>query len=443
MKKLFKIVLILICVLTIVFGFIACNSQEIEVKLPDESSESLSSPTNDISTERKDNNEYQEQKIDSEQLYDYYKFVSNTYQCVISERENSNAVYAPISFYVSLAMLSEMTNEKTKMELYDALGFSDYDNDMMWLNKLINDLTKRAPNNKDEIFGRLNLDTSFWLQDTIRYNEDIMNKISKNFRAEAFVGDFQDPEFQKQMTSWVSEKTSHSFQPQFSDLVNSTEQNSFCVISTLDFWGEWRQVFKAENEEEAVFFCNDGSQVECMFMNSKKDYAPYLKDDDYISTELYFVTGEEMIFILPNEEQPFSDFWQGNRLSDIISAWEKENYDVAKLNLSVPRFSCSDCIDLEDIAEKLHINLLFDSTEEVFAPFSDTPIFITDIKQEATISIDEMGCSVSAYTATTGQSAAPEQAEEIDINLNRPFYYILCKDGIPFLIGQVHNPVEK
>lgn len=113
MKKLFKIVLISIYVLTIDFGFTACNQQEIEVKLPDESSESLSSPTNDISTERKDNNEYQEQKIDSEQLYDYYKFVSNTYQCVISERENSNAVYAPISFYVSLAMLSEMTNEKT------------------------------------------------------------------------------------------------------------------------------------------------------------------------------------------------------------------------------------------------------------------------------------------------------------------------------------------
>lgn len=87
--------------------------------------------------------------------------------------------------------------------------------------------------------------------------------------------------------------------------------------------------------------------------------------------------------------------------------------------------------------------MLFDSTEEVFAPFSDTPTFITDIKQEATISIDEMGCSVSAYTATTGQSAAPKQAEEIDIILNRPFYYILCKDGIPFLIGQVHNPVEK
>lgn len=115
----------------------------------------------------------------------------------------------------------------------------------------------------------------------------------------------------------------------------------------MDFWGEWSQVFKTENVEEAVFFCNDGSQVECMFMNSKKDYAPYLKDDDYISTELYFVTGEKMIFILPNEEQPFSDFWQGNRLSDIISAWEKGNYDVAKLNLSVPRFSCSDCIDLE------------------------------------------------------------------------------------------------
>lgn len=80
--------------------------------------------------------------------------------------------------------------------------------------------------------------------------------------------------------------------------------------------------------------------------------------------------------------------------------------------------------------------------QDAFGSFSDDPLHLMGIKQEASISIDEMGCSVASYTAASVQGSAPEQPEEVEICLNRPFYYILCKDEIPFLIGIIDNPAE-
>ena len=61
--------------------------------------------------------------------------------------------------------------------------------------------------------------------------------------------------------------------------------------------------------------------------------------------------------------------------------------------------NCSSKIDLKAIAEKMQVNQLFDPSSGAFGSFSDAPLHLTDIKQEANISIDEMGCSVASYIA--------------------------------------------
>lgn len=462
MKKYLKTVLIPICMVLILTCLTACANQANEGNTLVEYLDSKPSLQNEISDEEQneisdsdgeqneisDSDEeqleaaYQEQETDPQQLKEYYDFILKTFRYMLAETENYNITYAPINFYVSLSILSEMTENEAEKELQDALGYADLNKHTTGLQNLVNSLKKRKQFNQEGIYGRLNLDTSFWLQDTLQYQEAVMNTIQKQYSLEVFEGDFKNSEFQKQMTNWVYEKTNHSLQPQFKDLMNTTEDNAFCIISTLDFFGEWSQPFKTEDTEKGIFFCDDGMQVECEFMSFEKPYAPYLAGDDYISTELSFVTGERMIFILPDETQAIRDFWKEDRLTDILSAWGNDDFSVAKMKFSVPKFNCSGKTDLKTIAEKMQVNQLFDPSSDAFVSFSNEPLYLMDIKQEASISIDEMGCSVASYTAVSGQSSAPEQTEEVDIFLNRPFYYILCKNEIPFLIGIVDNPAE-
>lgn len=410
------------------------------------------SPKNEISDEEQneisDSDEeqleaaYQEQEIDPQQLKEYYDFISKTFRYMLTETENNNITYAPISFYVSLSILSEMTDKEAGKELQDALGYADLNKHAMGLQNLVNSLKERKPSNEEGMLGRLNLDTSFWLQDTLHYQEAVMNTIQKKYSLEVFEGDFQNSEFQKQMANWVYEKTNHSLQPQFNDLMTPTADNAFCIISTLDFFGEWSSRFKIEDTEKGIFYCKDGTQVECEFMNQEWPYAPYVAGDGYISAQLSFLTGERMIFILPDETQDVHGFWTEDRLTDILSAWGKDDLSVAKMKFSVPKFNCSGKIDLKTIAEKMQVNQLFDPFSDAFGPFSDDPLHLMGINQEASISIDEMGCSVASYIEVVSMGAAPEQPEEVEICLNRPFYYILYKNEIPFLIGIMENPAE-
>ena len=309
----------------------------------------------------------------------------------------------------------------------------------------MNFLKQRQQNDPDGVLGRLNLDNSFWLQDTLDYREAVMNKLQMGYGLEVFKGDFTNSEFQKKMTDWVYEKTNHALQPQFSDLINSPEDNAFSIISTLDYIGQWTDTFDTDDTQKGIFYCGDGTQTECEFMNSEDEgykFHDYLKGEDYISTALRTNTREKMIFILPDEKQDIYDFWNGDRLTEILSAWENDECSKAKLKFSVPKFNCSSKTDLKTIAEKMKVNQVFDPSSGAFAPLSDDPLYLTDIKQEASISIDETGCSVASYIHVSAAGAEPKEYDEVEICLDRPFYYIICKEGVPFLIGFVHNPVE-
>lgn len=450
MKKYFKTVLMLICMALVLTCFTACASQENDGNTPAGHTDSKPSPKNGISDEEQngipDSDEkqleaaYQEQEIEPQQLKEYYEFISKTFRYMLAGTENNNITYAPINFYVSLSILSEMTEKEAGKELQDALGYADLDKHATGLQNMVNSLKKR--DQYDGILGRLNLDTSFWLQDTLRYQEAVMDMVQKKYSLEMFEGDFQNSEFQKQMANWVYEKTNHSLQPQFNDLMTPTEDNAFCIISTLDFFGEWSSRFETEDTEKGIFYCKDGTEVECEFMNREWPQYAYVAGDDYIAATLDFVTRERMIFILPDETQDVHGFWTKDRLTDILSACGKDDLSVAKLKFSVPKFNCSSKIDLKAIAEKMQVNQLFDPSSGAFGSFSDAPLHLTDIKQEANISIDEMGCSVASYIAIVSTGANAEQLEEVEICLDRPFYYILCKDEIPFLIGIINNPAE-
>lgn len=261
MKKYFKTVLMLICMALVLTCFTACASQENEGNTPAGHTDSKPSPKNGISDEEQngipDSDEkqleaaYQEQEIEPQQLKEYYEFISKTFRYMLAGTENNNITYAPINFYVSLSILSEMTEKEAGKELQDALGYADLDKHATGLQNMVNSLKKR--DQYDGILGRLNLDTSFWLQDTLRYQEAVMDMVQKKYSLEVFEGDFQNSEFQKQMANWVYEKTNHSLQPQFNDLMTPTEDNAFCIISTLDFLESGRHGLRQKTQKKEYF----------------------------------------------------------------------------------------------------------------------------------------------------------------------------------------------
>ena len=113
MKKNLKTVLIQICMVLILTCLTACANQANEGNTLVEHLDSKPSLQNEISDSDEEQLEaaYQEQETDPQQLKEYYDFTSKTFHYMLTETENYNITYAPISFYVSLSILSEMTDK--------------------------------------------------------------------------------------------------------------------------------------------------------------------------------------------------------------------------------------------------------------------------------------------------------------------------------------------
>lgn len=402
-------------------------------------SESTSDMITDIAeTDLPANNYGNKEDISKDFLQNFYDFTEQTFAQVIRDNEGQNQIYAPLNFYLSLSMLNELSEGEAKEEIQKALNISDAKDNVSELNTAISSLQER----RMFPIGRLNINTSLWLNDEINYQDDILNMLQSQYNTEIFKGNLKDSEFQNSMSKWVYENTNFEFQPDYHKSLDQKDPLAFISLSTLDFYDEWMNEFNEEDTRTDTFFISDNEKIACDFMNMEDCDHLFMVGEDYISTVCILKGGVEyMLFILPKEGLSVDDLIEEKgKLSDIIYDWNDGQASLGKVKLSVPKFAYENEIDLTPTAERLGIKKIFEKKSKAFSSFADEDIYITDIFQVSKIEINEKGCSASSYTEMHALSSAGSKGEA-EIILNRPFIYILYKDKVPFLVGVVRNPL--
>jgi serine protease inhibitor len=95
-----------------------------------------------------------------------------------------------------------------------------------------------------------------------------------------------------------------------------------------------------------------------------------------------------------------------------------------------------------DALKALGISSAFSLESADFSGMTDAPAFISGVKQETHISIDENGVEASAFTeiAYAGAAMPEDQAEMI---LDRPFIYgITAGNGTLLFVGVCMDPAS-
>ena len=90
---------------------------------------------------------------------------------------------------------------------------------------------------------------------------------------------------------------------------------------------------------------------------------------------------------------------------------------------------------------------VFDFDKADFSPLVDFDRFdkavaVTQVQHAARVKVDEKGCEAAAFTAVRAdaQSAAPEDLPVVEMDLNRPFAFMITGvDGLPLFLGTVNN----
>ncbi|MDR1589641.1 MAG: serpin family protein [Oscillospiraceae bacterium] len=361
------------------------------------------------------------------------QFSYNTAAQILTE-SGTNACYSPLSLYYALALAAVGAEGPTQEELLVLLGAGD-----------ITQLSEQCGNlyrvlYTDNEISKLKIANSLWLDNEVdgqkvSFRDSFTENAAANFYASLFTADFADVSAGKAMGKWVSDNTDGTLSPEF----QTDAQQLMSILNTVYFYDQWIDRFDASKTEEDTFYPEDGEESVCDFMNRTYVSHGFSKGDGYIRSSLSLKANGSMVFILPDEGVSVADLLSSpQKLEEIFTQGEGKN---GKVIWSVPKFGYGSSFDLIDTLKGLGVTSAFSLESADFSGITDAPAFISGVKQETHISIDENGVEASAFTKIdyAGSAMPEDQAEMI---LNRPFIYgITAGNGTLLFVGVCMNPL--
>ena len=365
---------------------------------------------------------------DGTSLLDQYLRASTAF---IEGREGENAVYSPINIFFALSMLAECTGGETQAQILNVLGFKDTES----LRKICAALWEENyfdAGPYTELLG-----ASLWMNGSADLNMDTIAALAMYYYAEGYKGDPLDGGFNAAFKKWLDDKTGGLLKDQIDQLDDFDPNMLMTIATTIYFKGAWMSSFSPEANKEDVFH-TPGGDITTTFMNKLSGMAFY-SGDGFRSVSLPFSGAGEMCVILPDEGTTPEALIKSGAVMDLLLSGEYSSGST-QVRLSIPKFDVSSDLDLIPAAEDLGIKDAFNESVSDFSPLTKmNGVYVSRIKHDARVKIDEEGCEAAAFTVISIDTRAMMPEDIIEIKIDRPFVFASPgADGLPMFIGVVN-----
>lgn len=385
-----------------------------------------------------------EQRVQHSKLWIEYKdkdiskadFIEKTVSQFFVEADSENVIYSPISAYMALGMLAEVTGGDSRQQILDLLG-----------NDSIEELRKEAGliwnvHYLDREDTKSLLASSVWLDEGTDYKKESLKFLSKTYYASSFHVDMMSDEFEEAMKEWINENTGNMLENQVNDL--EVSENAFLVLlNTMYYQTKWSQKFDEKDSNGGRFEGINGSES-CIYMR-QEDEMSYLAGENFSAVEQKFkAEGGSMYYILPDRDIELEDLFEDEEALSLMS--NPGDYHCKKkatVKLSVPKFQIEYQMELKDGLINLGVTEAFDYSSADFSSMLEGEKgsrAVSSILQGSSVAIDEEGCVAATYTKVESALRGGLYEEGVIIfTLDRPFIFVITSDvGMPLFVGVVN-----
>ena len=367
-----------------------------------------------------------EERADTEELV---RFSSETAEAILPVGEN--AVYSPVSLYLALGMLTELTEGRTKEQVTELLGVSDNESLRQWTQSLWRQLYR------DEKDGALWLGNAAFLNETMPFHKEPLEVLAEDYYASSYGLPMGTSAADKAIAAWLDRQTNDLLTDD-TGAIRTEKRDLLRLYNTIYYKAAWQAAFFGGATAEDIFNAADGTEQRADFMHIAIEGSPVARGEGYRRASLYLKDSGEMTFYLPDEGVTVEELLQReNLLGELLPVDEW----VVQVNWSVPKFDLHDSLKLNDALQALGVTDAFDKNKADFAPLTEQPAYVESVNQAARVRIDEEGIEAAAYTEVDVNAAAapPQELLEEEMNLNRPFLFAIWKDGAPLFVGAVQT----
>ena len=357
-------------------------------------------------------------------------------------QEEKNIVCSPLSIYISLFAIAVGATADTQKEILHAMGITQ-ENKNNIIQHIPNLLREICFDNKEQA---LIIANSIWVSNEYTIKDSFQRYMKNLGNTDVFSLNFHDANAGNYISSWISKKTNDSINP----FLSVSSDLLISIINTVYFESKWNYAFDKEDTKKDFFYMNKEKKVECDFMHKKLHGHNYVIGDGYKASSIPFEKGE-IVFILPDENRTIDEFTRSpEKIFEITTMSQAKKGTVL---FQIPKFTLKSSVALISILKQMGIQKAFSRDAQING-ISETALFISEIKQENFIEMNETGAKAVAYTITCGEVLGSFNIEDllfdeemIELFLERPFLYavkIFAKNSSFLLfMGICSNPTDE
>ena len=342
--------------------------------------------------------------------------------------DSENRVYSPISLYVALSMLTEMTAGETKQQVMELLGAADSET----LRQTVRDLWMSVY--LDDGRSVCRLANGAFLRENADVKQEAVDALADWYYASSYRVPMGTAEADKAIASWLNQNTGGLLSQETREIQTEVD-NLLRLYNTIYYKSSWRDALESSRTLEDVFTAANGAKQKTEFMN-RTESGSYRKGDGYTAAPRSLNDGR-MVFVLPDEGvTPESLLQRQGLLAELTG-----DYNAAELVWSVPKFDVKSSTGLNKALRSLGVTDAFDGTKADFTPLTDNGAWLSSVMQAARVKIDEDGVEAAAYTELVCEdSAMMEVPPTVEMELDRPFLFVIFDyNNVPLFVGTVNT----
>ncbi|XP_011178593.2 serine protease inhibitor 42Dd [Zeugodacus cucurbitae] len=363
------------------------------------------------------------------------EFALNFFKTITTYQPNENIIVSPASVQTCLAMTYVGAANQTAAEMRRVLSLERFANQEAAaadFGELIQTAVK-APQSKLEMANRIYVDRR--LQIIPSYQA----LLSRYFQSSAVTVDFaRNVEAAQSINAWVESET-HGKIKNLIDPAVLTPDTAVVLTNAIYFKAEWLYPFDPSYTVPRDFNVNSAQRVKVpmMFRTDVDIRYAAVPNLDLVAAELpYQNTALRMLILLPNQldggvarlEQTLSV----NTLQQMRGLLK-----ATTLDLVLPKFKIEFDLSLVEPLKTMGLNLLFSDAElPNMVTGANNPLFVSEVKHKAFISVDEKGSEASGatYSQILERSGRFFQTK---LTIDRPFVFLILDDNAIYFTGHV------
>lgn len=349
-----------------------------------------------------------------------------------AQGSEGNLMLSPLSATAALSMLINGCEAETYNQIRDMIGYQDLS--IEEINETYQSLSKQLLSLDPEI--NLALANAVWYRQGFEVKSPFLESLQNAYDARTAALDFASPSALTTINGWASDNTNGKIDKVLDEI---DPDAVIFLMNALYFKGSWTYKFDKSKTGPVSFRPENGAALDVEMMKGNFPFKTFSNNNCTAVEMNYGQQNFAMDIIIPNGTlnefmTGFTEVsWQSVTAGlDAISSPEK-------LEITIPKFKFEYEKYLNDELKALGMTDAFDPMLANLSGISDADIYVSFVKQNTFVDMNEEGTEAAAVT-TVG---IYETSMPMPVVVDKPFIFAIRErqSNTLLFIGKVELPV--